>query len=76
MAQRPSKEEVEEWVSHPVTKWKLSKLSVAVADLSDKVISGGTLADAPGLTAQLTAREVGEAAGVRAAISILEDEEE
>ena len=72
--QRPTEEEVKDWQSHPVTKWKIGELKANIALIADRIISGQTLSSDPGVTAQITAREVGEAAGLDAAIDILEED--
>ncbi len=73
-----SKQDVEEWLSSPVTKWAASRLQKERDTLSRVLDSGNTLANDPGYTAQLTARLIGEIAGLDHAISYdyLKDDEE
>ena len=61
---KPTRSEMEEWKSSPVTKWVVSQVEETREDLSVRLEGGDTLSNEPGLTAQLTARLVGEIAGL------------
>ena len=61
---KPTRSEMEEWKSSLVTKWVVSQVEETREDLSVRLEGGDTLSDEPGLTAQLTARLVGEIAGL------------
>ena len=62
-------EEKQEWLRNPVTKWYFSQVEEAQAALGEQLKNGASLAETPGLTAQLTARLVGELAGLNFLIS-------
>lgn len=65
MARTPvSKEDYEEWLNLPVTKAILEQIADQRQHLLDAMEAGATLGENSGLTAQLTARLIGELAGV------------
>lgn len=66
---RITKQDLVEWIESPVTKWYRDKLREEKADLEEQLAGGSTLDPAPGATAQLTARIVGEIAGLNFAIN-------
>lgn len=59
-----SKEAFLEWRESPVTKEILARIEAQRQYLLQALENGSTLADDPGLTAQLTARMIGELAGI------------
>ena len=61
----PTKEERIEWVQNPVTKWYFEEYLVeGKQSLIDILAAGNTLGDSASTSAQLTARAVGEIAGI------------
>jgi hypothetical protein len=59
-----TKEDFELWWNSEITTKIRERFQREQETITELVMSSGTLADTPGLTAQLTARAVGEAAGL------------
>ncbi len=72
--ERPKQEDLVEWAAMPQTRWAIQKLVEEQQRLKDILGDGTTLAENPGMTAQLTARTVGEIAGAGAFKSLIEEE--
>ena len=62
--QKPTRDEISEWQVSPVTKYMLYRCKEAQEFVKERLDSGNTLHNEVGLTAQVTARAVGEIAGL------------
>lgn len=72
-----TREEFDQWWHDKVTREVIAKLVKDQEALKNTLVEGTTLSDSPGLTAQLTARLIGEIAGLEHVIKkeFLEDDD-
>lgn len=59
-----TKDEFRDWWNNEVTKAVIKELTSQRNDLTEELLAGKTLSGEAGMTAQLTARVVGEIAGL------------